>query len=257
MNELHRQTYLSALGIESYMPRWHLPSAPESIACVLPVELDNSQITLSSQPIEPFSQFPIAKTPVNFDSATALEALTNLEVRQKSSNQINAAFILQQFEAKKATVIAPFSLSLWRVESGFLIIDSRDTRTALPTELLLSNILRVFSRLTKPVLKEEVLRWPMIENRFVSRTEVDARNELQTWLAVENELRPISRLWLMGESASKFFIPADLSVVEKRWKKVPVDGLIAENPVEALLLPSLNELLQNPSYKFFLWSALD
>src|SRR5690625_5940030 len=38
MNELQRQRYLSALGVESYAPRWRLPGAPEPVLCTrLPV----------------------------------------------------------------------------------------------------------------------------------------------------------------------------------------------------------------------------
>src|SRR5690625_6050036 len=33
MNELQRQRYLSALGVESYAPRWRLPGAPEPVLC--------------------------------------------------------------------------------------------------------------------------------------------------------------------------------------------------------------------------------
>jgi hypothetical protein len=37
MNEYQRQAYLSALGVDNYMPRWRLPLAPEPVACELPV----------------------------------------------------------------------------------------------------------------------------------------------------------------------------------------------------------------------------
>lgn len=259
MNELQRQNYLSALGIENYMPRWRLPFAPEPIACVIPA--------IAFEKLEPSSGSPavIEQTissvissiaPLKAESAIAVDVLANLDVRQKPSAPINAAAILQQLEDKKPVVVAPFSLSVWRPVPGFLIIDSRNTTLALPTDLLLNNILRTCLA-EKFNLNEEVLRWPMIENRFVSRTEVDARNELQTWLAVENELRPINRLWLFGENSGKYFIAADISATEHRWQKVAINGLTGQMQLTALLLPSLNELLQNPSEKVLLWSALD
>lgn len=252
MNELQRQAYLSAIGIESYMPRWRLLNAPEPITCLLPVvEFDNS----ATIPASPLITEPIT-TPLA-DSSVAIDMLANVDTRQKSVAPINAAAILQQLEEKQAPVLAPFSLSIWRPVPGFLIIDSRNTAMALPTELLLGNVLRVLPGLTKPDLTEEVLRWPMIENRFVSRTEMDARNELQTWLTVENELRPIKRLWLMGNNASQYFVAYDIAVVDNRWKKITINGLAGQGPIEALLLPSLNELLQNPLHKSSLWAALD
>ncbi len=259
MNELQRQTYLSALGIENYMPRWRLPYAPEPVACVIPViDTGNLESVSGSSVVleQAISAVIFSISPSKTETATAVDVLANLDVRQKPSVPVNAAAILQQLEEKKPAVVAPFSLSVWRPSPGFLIIDSRNTTLALPTDLLLNNILRACLT-EKFSLSEEVLRWPMIENRFVSRTEVDARNELQTWLAVENELRPISRLWLLGESAGKYFIAEDISAVENRWKKIIVNGLSGQVQVTALLLPSLNELLQSPSAKARLWSVLD
>lgn len=259
MNELQRQTYLSALGIENYMPRWRLPYAPEPVACVMPV-IDTANlesVSASSAVVEQTISAVISSiSPSKTETAIAVDVLANLDVRQKPSVPVNAAAILQQLEEKKPVVVAPFSLSVWRPSPGFLIIDSRNTTLALPTDLLLNNILRTCLT-DKFSLCEEVLRWPMIENRFVSRTEIDARNELQTWLAVENELRPISRLWLLGESAGKYFIAGDLSAVENHWKKIIVDGLSGQVQMTALLLPSLNELLQSPIAKARLWSVLD
>lgn len=256
MNELQRQAYLSALGIENYMPRWRMPFAPQPIACVLPViEVEDLNSSASAITAALITETPSAVSPVG--SPLAIDVLANLDIRQKPPAPVNATSILQQLEDKKPNVVAPFSLSVWRPLPGMLIIDSRNTTLALPTDLLLHNILRSLEPTEKFNLEEEVLRWPMIENRFVSRTDVDARNELQTWLAVENELRPISRLWLLGDNAGKYFIAADTSAIESRWQKRAINGLPAQSQVTALLLPSLNELLQHPQDKARLWALLD
>ncbi len=92
----------------------------------------------------------------------------------------------------------------------------------------------------------------MIENRFVSRTEDDARNELQTWLAVENELRPIHTLWLMGESAARYWLVSGSDWSASCWTTQPIKDL----SLQALILPSLNQLLRNPAQKSRLWACL-
>lgn len=262
MNELQRQAYLSALGIETYMPRWQLPCAPESVACLVPVIDSQAPVTcapsrLIESIITPSITSSILRTPAKLDSSPAIDMLGNLDVRQKPIASINADSILQHFEEKKEIFVAPFSLSLWRPVPGFLIIDSRNTTIPLPTELLLSSILRTVLGATKVDLKEEVLRWPLIENRFVSRTASDARNELQTWLMVENELRPINRLWLLGENAGQYLVNENISVIESRWLLTEVTGLSGKGSIPALLLPSLNELLQKPEDKALLWAVLD
>lgn len=258
MNELLRQTYLSALGIENYMPRWILPAAPEPIPCILPsLDIQHGPAATPTSVVEPLISSPVTTISTKFDSLAAIGMLGDLDVQQKPAVPVNAASILLQFEEKNAQVVSPFSLSVWRPVPGFLIIDSRNTSMALPTEVLLSNILRVVLGPLKPDLNEEVMRWPMIENRFVSRTESDARNELQTWLAVENELRPIKHLWLLGENAIQYFIDEHLSVIESRWQSVTVGGPSGMSSLSALLLPSLNELLHKPTDKALLWAVLN
>lgn len=253
MNELQRQAYLSSLGIESYMPRWHLPSAPISVGCVLPVALVSSAIVIEEVvPKDGSDKGQQNSKDVTF-SPTLLDSLINTE-KLASSNPptMNAASILQQLEEKKAPAIQPFSLSIWRPTPGFLIIDARNSQLALPTELLLGNILRTYLRATPFSLNEEVMRWPMIENRFVSRTADDARNELQTWLAVENELRPINQLWLMGENSANYFLPKNTVWADFCWQKSGLDN----SAIQAIILPSLINLLQQPQQKVKLWACL-
>lgn len=248
MNELQRQAYLSALGIENYAPRWLLPAAPVSIACVMPV-FD------TPRELAPTIEIAPAANMIDTNNSSPTELLTkfaDLKEPKKAPLAINAAAILQQLEEKKVPVVKPFSLSVYRPQAGFLIVDSRNTTLALPTELLLNNLLRTFLKADQFTLAEETLRWPMVENRFVSRTEDDARNELQTWLAVENELRPVQTLWLMGDNAARYWLESGCDWPAVCWTIQPIKDL----SLQALILPSLNQLLQNPTQKSKLWACL-
>lgn len=262
MNEINRQAYLSAFGIENYMPRWRLPMAPEPVACVLPVTLSAQPAIHSAPPaihaeaLVPRMQVP-STTTLTEKIGMATDVLASIVEPKRNTaanaTPINAATILQQLgAAKTAAVVQPFTLSVWRPASGFLIIDSRNTKLALPTELLLNHVMRAVLGVEKIALDEDVLRWPMIENSFVSRTEDDARNELQTWLAVENELRPIKALWLLGDKAARYLLPPSAGYAEILWQLVP----LANKEIHALILPSLNELLQQPTLKAKLWQCL-
>lgn len=251
MNELQRQAYLSALGIENYAPRWLLPSAPVSVACVMPV-FDIPVAVVASSPVSFSAAALETRMASNNPTPNLLTTISDLAEQKKAPLAINAAAILQQLEEKKAPIVQPFSLTVYRPQPGFLIVDSRNTKLALPTEVLLNNLLRAHFKAVQFRLDEEVLRWPMIENRFVSRTEDDARNELQTWLAVENELRPIHTLWLMGESAAHYWLDSGSDWSATCWTIQPVKGA----SLQALILPSLNQLLQNPAQKSKLWACL-
>jgi hypothetical protein len=259
MNELQRQHYLSALGVDTYMPRWHLPFAPISVLCELPVAeveapaFERLEIKTESPTAPTYSQ-PVSKaissdvSPVNNLIGDMLDAK---KVVRSAAVPVSAADILAQLDTKPVT-IEPFSLSIWRPLDGVMIIDSRNTKLALPTELLLNNILRsVFStQAIKP--QEEVLRWPMIENSFAKRSKSDARTELQTWLSVQHEIRPIRYLWLMGSNAATYLLPEPVEYTANIFNKIA----LLDSAVNALVLPSLNELLQKPSSKQQLFSAL-
>ena len=251
MNELQRQAYLSALGIENYMPRWQLPWAPANSKCDLSV-LEEDMLTNDTVETQSNSQPIIASsTPIHNPDVSG-RLLDDIKTTSVKPVKISAASILQNLEQKPVADIHPFSLSIWRPQPGMLVIDSRDTSLALPVELLLHNILRAF--LGKPIasIPEEVLRWPMIENRFVSRTVTEARTELQTWLGVEHDLRPISQLWLMGENAARYFLPENTELNSALWQShhLPESGLTG------FVIPSLNQLLQQPLMKAQLWAAI-
>ncbi len=258
MNEINRQAYLSAFGIENYMPRWRLPIAPEPIACVLPVTIatqplvNSAPIAIHADPAVIRAAPSASRLPPAEQVGMATDMLASIAESKKSVAPINAATILQQLGATKSAIVQPFTLSVWRPTPGFLIIDSRNTKLALPTEMLLNNLLRAIIGAEKIVLNEEVLRWPMIENSFVSRTEDDARNELQTWLAVENELRPINKLWLLGDKAVGYLLTPQANYAELLWQQTS----LANKDLHALILPSLNELLQQPTLKAKLWQSL-
>jgi hypothetical protein len=262
MNELQRQHYLSVLGVDTYMPRWHLPYAPVSIVCKLPAVLSDEQAqtipeskleisVAQTSPIQTYKQTSVE----NVNSSLVNNLIGDIFNTQKSSivaaKPISAADILAQLDAKPVS-IEGFSLSIWRPVDGVVIVDTRNTKLALPTELLLNNILRVIFKNNLSKLQEEVLRWPMIENSFTKRTANDARIELQTWLSVQHEIRPIKYLWLMGANATSYLLHEEITHQSSLFKITN----LADSAIKALILPSLNELLQSPRTKQKLFSAI-
>ncbi|RYZ89355.1 MAG: hypothetical protein EOO68_25540 [Moraxellaceae bacterium] len=257
MNELQRQMYLSALGMDTYMPRWQLPFAPLSITCELSVvEIDTHVIMKPEIQPTSFTASVERQSSVKVigSAASPINNLIGDIFETKKSNLVNpvtsAADILAQLDVTPKT-IDPFSLSIWRPIDGVMIVDSRNTKLALPTELLLNNILRSLFSNQPLKSQEEVLRWPMIENSFTKRTAEDARTELQTWLSVQHEIRPIHYLWLMGANAATHFLPPTLSFEEALHKIIPFN----DSKINGLILPSLNELLQKPIAKQKLFSV--
>lgn len=260
MNELQRQMYLLALGLESYMPRRHLSFAPQSVACKLPEvsyvkEEENNTVSLISvgentQLIS--SQMKTVESSVNI--IPPIHELIN-NIFQPKIARLEPRVIDSQpvYELpNKVSLIDSFSLTIWRPFDNLMIIDSRNTQLALPTELLLKNVLhRIFSTEVRS-LKEEVLHWPMIENSFAKRTVYDARTELQTWLSVQCEIFPVKHLWFMGANAADYFLPEVAERADHLWQSTR----LCNTSAQALILPSLNELLQQPLMKKKLFCAI-
>lgn len=258
MNELHRQTYLSALGLDSYMPRFQLPFAPPSYVCEMPALVLDSQVGPSADQVESVIasiQIPASTAPVFPQTSPVDSLMGNIldtpKISRAISQPITAADILSQLNVKPAT-IEPFSLNIWRPVEGVMIVDSRNIKLALPTELLLQNVLRALFPNQILRLEDEVLRWPAIENSFAKRSVTDARNELQTWLSVQHEIRPIRYLLLMGENAATYLLPESVVYKEYLFKSAS----LSESTINALILPSLNEILQKPAAKRQLYAAL-
>jgi hypothetical protein len=255
MNEYQRQAYLSALSVENYMPRWRLAIAPEPVACVLPhfqkVDLPVDSFAFQGERVlhQQSSGRDDSLAPVS--PIVVADVLRDLaEPKRPTPNTI--ATISSSSLQKPVEIVQPFALSIWRPKPGLLIIDSRNAQLALPTELLLVNILHALFGAQAALGREEVLRWPLVENTAVSRTEEDARNALQVWLEVELERRPADHLLLFGKNAAQYFLSAESNYPERLWQWQAEQI----SPLQKMVAPSLVELLQQPLLKRNLWQCL-
>ena len=248
--------YLASLGIENYMPRVHLPFAPQSHRCefivpeVYMLPADSGAIALSNngsnspQKIEVIESSPLIPSRVS-------ELLESKSSTAPSTVAKSASDILALLN-DKPKVIEGFNLSVWRPFPNTMVIDSRNTKLALPTESFLQNILAAIKSAEPMSLREEVLRWPMVENSFAKRTAADARVELQTWLSVQHEIHSLKYLWLMGANATNYFLPANQNYLDSLFKTVKLEFA----SVEAVILPSLNEILKAPLTKRDVYSTI-
>ena len=257
MNEYQRQAYLSALGVENYMPRWLLAAAPAVKQCDLPVfnfpaEQNDPRVVPEgsvTQSTETSNNLLSKKTA---SPLAVADVLRDLSVELKPQKAEMAEVQEMPAPAANSEMIAPFALSIWRPGQELLVIDSRNSRLALPTEKLLSNILPTLLVAAGGAIREEVIRWPLVENAQVARTTADARSALQVWLEVELERRPVKYLLLMGENSTRYLLPEYIAYHNSLWQKPLVENFAGD----ILITPSLVELLQQPTLKRELWHAL-
>jgi len=287
MNELQRQQYLEALGVESYMPRWVLPLAPVPQRCAAPVHQDVSEPsptvaapqveqTVTSEPPEPVvsveevqaevrqpqakensSPVPaLAPVPVPEQAATpAIQLLDEPEVVPAAEPKVDT-----EAEASEAKDVN-FALGAWRISDDLLIVDSRKAELALPVDTLLMNILSALGYPRAALPKVEVVRWPREESAFLDRSEVAARAMSQAWLSARLEARPTKFLLLLGAEACHYLLPdaqaplgqdPEQSLTTQQGKAVRLDDLNCS----AIVVPSLTDMLQQPDVKPLVWQAL-
>jgi len=293
MNEIQRQHYLDAIGIDTYMPRWILPRAAPPFSCqpVLPQTEADLQATTQAAAVnptiseqegkaeiaapagsahvatEPFNERPaVAAAPQpEIPAKTApLDVLASIEgapeTEKKPSTPVSAKSILDALGDEKRPD-PRFALSLWRVNEDLMVVDSRHSELALPTEPLLRNILSALGFAHQPLPKAEVLRWPMFENNYEPQGQAIARETLQAMLEGMLESQPCKYLLLMGAEACHYILSEahlgegfdpQASLKSHLGQSFVMEGM----SVSAIIVPSLNDMLQQPLLKRDTWRAI-
>ncbi len=258
MNEIQRQAYLSAMGIDGYMPRWILPAAPASVLCELPFLPASA---LNEGDSTPDVALPEVRTgaPVR---ASAVDVLSELNIGPKPqvAKQAETRVADTQTEVQAASIPVPvprFALTVWRISDDLMVIDSRQAQLALPTERLLANITRALGYNSQALPKAEVVRWPLLENATEEQGEAEAREMLHAYLDAHLLLNPAKHLLLMGAEAARYILPAR-DDYPNDWIESLVGHPVAlkELATTAVVSHSLTAMLQDPGLKAATWRAI-
>lgn len=274
MFETHRHQYLSAMGLDSYMPRLILPAAPLSQECEWPT------VPVSEQAAEPVTESPLSVV----EAAYAGPQVT-LQTSPQLSNAVNgqqsisakvdkAANELLQGLGSEGAVSArvevlnkaeqelpanveavKFTLSIWRLDD-YLIVDQRDSSKALPTEKLLLNMLKAIKLPLANLPKVQVLRWPMLEGGIADESAEAARDMLSAFFDTGTTEH---KVWLlMGQAAQIALTESDSPVAA--GSVLGLDDLDTRFrgsvPINVAILPSLVDMLTEPALKASAWQAL-
>lgn len=289
MSEQRRQEYLEALGIDQFVPRRRLPAAKPSLALVRLHCADTSTAVSveRSERVEP------VKRADSVESADRVERAENTargesttrpdsEAKQatapahRQSSEIPSGQPTSAPQAAAALVdsvarrlgdqphapakpeaqisglvpvqkVLRFALTVWHLP-GWLWIDSRQSQEALPTDALLHNILYALG-LHAPV-KAEVINWPPVESPIQSQDWPQAREMLKSFLSPR--LGAGERLILLGEAAYNACTDGPFDYQQRLASGAGLSH--QDNP--RLLLPSLAQILREPTLKAQVWQQL-
>lgn len=292
MLEKHRLTYLDHLGIDNYMPRRALPNAlPSQLlsdeALMEPTAFSTADDELTQSGIaagaETNTGIPPKESIAPKDTAadaSALDALNTLlgktsdavsatspstvdsipETSHQVNEQADVSATVTQVSAPSAVEQIQedirFSLSVWRINNDIMVIDSRQPRTALPTDRLLQNILRSVGYSLAQLPPSDTLRWPLIKDDRLSHPESEARAMVQAFISAQCAKAPLQALLLLGENAVRFSlsIEGDSHAFYEQHKGSSC--LQTQWNTTALIAPSLIDMLQDPMQKRVTWQAL-
>lgn len=258
--ETLRRAYLSAMQVDTWLPRVALPFAAPSRTEVL---------AWQPQEVEPQPEVSAVVAKPVVSAAASVQAhkpqapVGNLVERLKA--QLDAAPSAPEAEtqAEVAEVAAPayttksatphFALQLLRAGRCLLLVEtptgypmqSRD-----PAYLLLKDMLRAAGLPDRPILlgDGEPIRWPLLRRGNLDQGPQAARDYVQGVLMGEYQREPCACIWLVGEPALRF--AADLTAEHYNQEQtLPELGLL-------WALPSLELLMDEPQRKAPLWQAM-
>jgi len=283
-----RQYYLQNLGIDCYFPRHELPgSAASNAYSDQDQNFDDQENVRTADEYLQHALSEIAGTADDVsmgESGLAVETKTvdpkntdsrNTEAKNKAAGLVKASFDLDA-QAKTRSVnndetavsnqgtkavVHHFSLAVWRLNSKLMIVDSRNTRLALPTTALLANILHALGY-SEALPNFDTVRWPLASDRSrnTSSSEDEARGFFQAYLQAQYEKHPSQTVLLMGAHAARYGLSGEqwADAGQNPKKEAELLGKVFDLTTQqkAIVVPSLAAMLQKPQLKAIVWRAI-
>lgn len=250
--------YLETMGIDMYVPKWLLANAAVPQQAILPVvkvptfatdpkEFSPDNSSIGNTVAEPVKDC-LGSTEGPDKTADIVHKIPKQTVVSPEKNLANISS-----ETNKSTKNIPaFALSIWSITGKFLIVDSRQSSLALPTDALLSNILQSLGLPAGDLPKSQVIRWPLVPNNSQYQSREDAQEMVRSFLTAQLASVSAHSLLLMGNEAQDYALAEELeSLVEQTH--IDRSNSFA---VKVVLLPSLADLLRQPLQKRLAWQAL-
>ena len=253
--EERRQAMLQVMQLDVWLPRQNLPFAAASRDYLLDWACEPAQR-------EPVEQEQISRqNDAEVGVARGQQAQNQLQQIRQSLSAGQAATAPVAAEAPPpAEVVTPeaatpaqeiprFALQIMRSANCLLLLDlpvAEPLQSRDPEYLLLKDILRAAQLPHEPSLlrNAEPIRWPVLSvgNLAHRQDSQAARAYVRELLSMECAQQPTSMIWLLGENAVRFANISDefaddfgITAFEHEW--------------QLWSLPSLEQLLQNPSLK--------
>jgi len=260
LTESRRRAYLTAMQVESWLPRTELPfAAPSRPELLAPVPVPEAPAVTA--PVASASQARPAAP--DMAPATALPAPLRTPVpRPKievprptpaAARKVAGSEAPDVESAPKVVVVPPprFALQLLRAGRCLLLVElstGQPFQSRDPTYLLLKDMLRAAGLPDSPQIVGEPVRWPLLVRSRMDQGPEAARDFVQGFVAARLEEHPCTCLWLVGLPAVRFAGEADSEAFYQE-RQVPGLGTV-------WALPGLESLMDEPQRKADVWKAM-
>lgn len=251
ISETRRRAYLDAMQVASWLPRTELPfAAPSRLHLLEPLA--------PAEPVALPAPAPAVVSASVAEPAGAAQAATAARPRVRLPEPAKAEPVAEEPSVAAAPVQPSeppprFALQLLRSGSVLLLVElptgepfqSRD-----PAYILLKDILRAARLPDSPqqVGDGEPIRWPLLHKGSLDQGAEAARDYVQGVLMVELEQMGCDCIWLVGRPALRYAGEADEQAL---CRELAIEGI-----GQALALPGLEQLMEDPASKAQLWRAL-
>lgn len=223
-----RENYLSAMQINTWLPRVPLPFAKQS---------DNLSLTAITEPpiIETISIIEEKKTPTSI-AAFKEKSLVEETPLQNNTPATSPHFSLQLMQAGRCLLLIERPIA-----ETFHIKD--------PTYQLLRNILYAAKLPDSPQPLGDLIQWPLFKNSTIAQGKKEAKEFLQSFIITYKEqFIDTQCLWLIG--LDSICHATDLN--ETNYFEAPILAPYGQT----LLSPSLDVLMTSPHLKAPLWHTI-
>jgi len=249
-NALHNQ-YLQTLGVVQYVPR-DLPLVSIVAQPVVSTEVASSSDSLidfdaAPETISTSVNSQVSSTPESLEAMTkSMAELSNLNLDNKVKPGIKVAEPKQEQEAPSSIAV---KFALWQPTDDLLICSSVEGSLPDPEQiLLLGNILLAMGQGAGQLPQMDIVEWPPYPNARGDSGEV--REFLATLIKARIDSKSAKTLLLMGDAAAEWLLTSDEKAATANGQ-VSIFGQIT-----ALLVPSLREMIKQPSSKRKTWQTI-
>lgn len=223
-----REHYLQRLGIVQYVSK-------DSNSALLD-EVHKAPTNAKRTPVEKPAR-----------SSSILEAIGESTVSPKSSASTRKAKVEQKQTPEKVSINLRFAL--WQATDDILVCCVIKEPMPDPKEIkLLTNIIIAMDNQVSKLPNVDVISWPPHNN--MQGDEAEIRDYFATIINTRVKAKASSKLLLMGEEAQDWILSAE-------QKKQTEEGSVAiADNLTALIVPSLQDMLDQPDLKRLTWRVI-